>query len=780
MALMERLAILITADATGAIGELKKLADATKKNMGDANAQGANFSQTMTRAGAAMMGAGASLLAVGIKAANSTVELGREVIKLQRYTGMNAEEASKLRYAAKMSGVDIDSLATGLGRLSKNMAANIPAFADLGVETRNSDGQLRNMADVLPEIAEKIKNMGNGADKTSTILSIFGRSGMELMPFLNRGKDGIEELTKQAEKMGVVLSEDNISAVKNNITAQRELGAVFTGLKTQIGLEMMPIMTGFTDIVKGIPGPVMDIIGPLTVFGGLGLTAAGGIGMLVGQLKNLGPALGAMSAWIATASPATLVIIGLGAAIAVAAAAMAVFGGNQRKDEASIQGFTDALKLQGMAAQEALADVIAMKIENKNLSDTLTKTGVNMQNMAEATTEGSGAMRAFADLMKFGHTAEQQAKSLDNLSESQRQYAQEVLAAEAAGQIDFKTRQELLYTMADLTEEYDAAKTSTDNLAASTEAMVPKVSDLERAQNDAATATNNHKKAADDLNSALRSALDPFFAMTEATRRHKEAQDNNTQATKDVFFAQLALNEARKTGDPKKIAEAEEKLTEANKKLEESYTALGKSSLEVQTAMNTLTGNIKDNANALPQAIAQIDSWRDSGRLTTEQADKLKQELRDAAAQARGFPSEIAMKITLNSWDFWSDISAVEKYMNSLTPEQRAIAAGTIAGARAAGGRVGPGLAMGGRSSGNAYLVGELGPELFMPDTAGTVVSARETAELVGAGVGGGGNTAVYNINVNVSPTADRAAIGKSIVETISAYERRSGAGWRT
>jgi len=779
MALLERLAILITADATGAIGELKKVADSTKKNLGDASAEGSNFSTNMTKAGAAMMGAGASLLAVGIKAANSTVELGREVMKLQRYTGMTAEEASKLRYAAKMSGVDVDSLATGLGRLSKNMDANIPAFGKLGVETRDSDNKLRSMADVLPEIAEKIKNMSNGAEKTSTILQLFGRSGMDLMPFLNRGKEGIEQLTEQAKKMGVVLSADNISAVKDNITAQRELGAAFTGIKTQIGLEMLPIMTGFTDVVKGIPGPVMEIIGPLTVFGGLGLTAAGGIGLLVGQLKNLAPALTAMTSWVMAASPATLVIIGLGAAIAAAAAVITIFGDSQRKDEASIQSFTDALKLQGVAMQEALSETIASKIENKGLSETLRNTGVSMTNMAKATTDGAGPMRKLADLMKHGFNPTQLADAMDGLSASQRQYAEEVLAAEKANQIDYKTRQELLYTMADLNEEYDTAKTSTDNLTAASEAMVPKLSTLEQAQIDAAAATRDHKKAADDLNSALRSAMDPFFAMTEATRRHQEAQENNTKATRDVFFAQLELNKARQSGDPKAIAEAEEKLTEANKKLEESYSAVGKSAMELQTAMNTLTGNIKDNANALPQAIAQVDSWRESGRLTTEQADKLKQQLRDAAAQALGFPSEIAMKVTLNTWEFWSNMDAVTKYLNNLTPEQRAIAAGTIAGARASGGRVGPGLAMGGRSSGNAYLVGELGPELFMPDTAGTVVSARQTAELVGAGVGGG-NTAVYNINVSVSPTADKASIGKTLVEAISAFERRSGDGWRS
>jgi len=53
----------------------------------------------------------------------------------------------------------------------------------------------------------------------------------------------------------------------------------------------------------------------------------------------------------------------------------------------------------------------------------------------------------------------------------------------------------------------------------------------------------------------------------------------------------------------------------------------------------------------------------------------------------------------------------------------------------------------------------------------------QQKALFSGNGISGGGS--VYNINVNVSTTADKAAVGQSIVEAIAAYERRSGDGWR-
>jgi len=53
----------------------------------------------------------------------------------------------------------------------------------------------------------------------------------------------------------------------------------------------------------------------------------------------------------------------------------------------------------------------------------------------------------------------------------------------------------------------------------------------------------------------------------------------------------------------------------------------------------------------------------------------------------------------------------------------------------------------------------------------------QQKALFSGNGLGGGGS--VYNINVNVSATADKAAVGQTIVEAIAAYERRAGDGWR-
>jgi hypothetical protein len=84
--------------------------------------------------------------------------------------------------------------------------------------------------------------------------------------------------------------------------------------------------------------------------------------------------------------------------------------------------------------------------------------------------------------------------------------------------------------------------------------------------------------------------------------------------------------------------------------------------------------------------------------------------------------------------------------------------------------------------SGTPYIVGEKGPELFVPSGYGRIMDAFSTSKALvanaGAGMGGGGGN--VTINVSVAPTADKASIGQTIVEAISSYERRSGPGWRS
>jgi len=74
-------------------------------------------------------------------------------------------------------------------------------------------------------------------------------------------------------------------------------------------------------------------------------------------------------------------------------------------------------------------------------------------------------------------------------------------------------------------------------------------------------------------------------------------------------------------------------------------------------------------------------------------------------------------------------------------------------------------------AGGRPYLVGERGPELFVPSESGTIVSNGQTQAMAGKG-------AVYNINVHAY--GDPAEAGRQIVKAIQEWERRNGSNWRS
>ena len=93
---------------------------------------------------------------------------------------------------------------------------------------------------------------------------------------------------------------------------------------------------------------------------------------------------------------------------------------------------------------------------------------------------------------------------------------------------------------------------------------------------------------------------------------------------------------------------------------------------------------------------------------------------------------------------------------------------GGLAGARAMGGPV---------SAAKAYLVGEKGPEVFVPGMSGNIIPNNNLGSLMsrGSASSGGGGTTIVNINVQTGIATDPAETGRQVVEAIRKYERRSG-----
>jgi hypothetical protein len=298
--------------------------------------------------------AGAAAVSGMSKAVTATEELAGETKSLQRITGQTAESASALVFVADKLGVGTASLAQGFGLLAKNISLNAPALAKYDLEVRNSDGSTRDFNLILADAADKYLALGGGLQGAAFAQEIFGRGGKALIPILAQGSAGINEFLAEAERYGVVLSQDTVDSVRQLVIAHRDLDSSVQGLQVSIGVELVPALTAFvhglTDLVvfaQKVPGPVYVAVGSF-------VAATGALFLLQKAFALVGatwaPVTGAFGAGTAAMGVQTAAAIGDTAGLAALAAGLSEVEAAEIAATATTDALSASLVAGGAAA----------------------------------------------------------------------------------------------------------------------------------------------------------------------------------------------------------------------------------------------------------------------------------------------------------------------------------------------------------------------------------------------------------------------------------------------
>jgi hypothetical protein len=141
------------------------------------------------------------------------INLQDETGKLAQKAGTTAEAFSTLAYAGKLNDVTSEQLSAGFRKLNQEIVA-VPSgsagaasgLSRLGISVKDAEGKLRPAEQIMLDVAERLKGMADGSVKSALALDIFGKSGTELIPMLNQGRDGIEQLQAEARRLGIEVS----------------------------------------------------------------------------------------------------------------------------------------------------------------------------------------------------------------------------------------------------------------------------------------------------------------------------------------------------------------------------------------------------------------------------------------------------------------------------------------------------------------------------------------------------------------------------------------------
>ncbi len=245
--------------ASGGLKLLSSAANDAKFQLEAATERLGMLGSVLGKLGPAGLIAGASIAALGVGMTALVLPVARvgdEFFKLSQKTGVSVEALTALDYAAKLSDVTTEGLTKALQKLSIAMfdsrfegAEGSKVLKALGVAATDTTGQMRPTEAVLLDLAEKFARMPDGADKAALAVKLFGKEGLEIIPFLNQGREGIAALMDEAQRLGLVMSEDVArasEAFNDNLT---RLSAIFEGVQRQIGAAVIPILADFTEQV---------------------------------------------------------------------------------------------------------------------------------------------------------------------------------------------------------------------------------------------------------------------------------------------------------------------------------------------------------------------------------------------------------------------------------------------------------------------------------------------------------------------------------------------------
>jgi TP901 family phage tail tape measure protein len=185
-----------------------------------------------------------------------TADYGDELWKTSQKTGIAVETLSGFKLAADKSDLSLRSLATGLARMSRTVSEaqqGMKEYQEIlqraGLVAVDSTGKMRSMDDMLYDLADKFKGMPDGVEKTALAMDIFGKAGMEMIPLLNLGSEGLKKEREEAERLGLVMSGSAAQASEKFNDELTTLKKAMLGLVLTIGQELLPM---FQEIVEGI------------------------------------------------------------------------------------------------------------------------------------------------------------------------------------------------------------------------------------------------------------------------------------------------------------------------------------------------------------------------------------------------------------------------------------------------------------------------------------------------------------------------------------------------
>lgn len=309
--------------------------------------------------------AGGALVAIG-GMAYKAVTTADDLNTLAKQSGFTTAELQKMQYAGDLIDTSMEDITSSAIKLKKNMISTsstvAEAFDTLGVSVRDSNGELRDSTTVYWEIINALSQVENGTERDTLALTLLGKSADNLAGIVDDGGKALRQLGDEAERAGLIMSQDTLDGLNTVNDAIDTLKARATATLRIAGAKAVSALLPVIQEIVTLLAAALEWIGSLNteqvrmLVTILAVVAAiSPIASIVAGIANaitaLIPVIMAMNVALA-ANPYLLLAAAFGALITLLGVA---FIANIDKAAAAWTDFTDTISAEWESVKETLA-----------------------------------------------------------------------------------------------------------------------------------------------------------------------------------------------------------------------------------------------------------------------------------------------------------------------------------------------------------------------------------------------------------------------------------------
>lgn len=224
----------------------------------------------------AILGGALGAVTIAISDVQKAVQRATAVGDLADRMRITAEQASGLAHVIEATGLDLDKFSQAVRTLEQNLAKGVGnamsdvslLFREMGIDMEDAGGRVRDFASLLPELADQFENWNDEARKGAIAAQLFGnQAGPKMAELLSQGRAGLEEAIREAQRFGLVTT-DQVQNARDYEKSTKALQAAVNQLSYEFGSRLAPAITsvvnGLTALMQLIPRANADLAGMST------------------------------------------------------------------------------------------------------------------------------------------------------------------------------------------------------------------------------------------------------------------------------------------------------------------------------------------------------------------------------------------------------------------------------------------------------------------------------------------------------------------------------------